>query len=77
MCAMSKLALAINLMLMKATPPFEQTLITHNQGLFVCNIQEFCSVVFEKKIFKGLHSVCYVRIIFGYYFANNVGGATL
>ena len=35
-------------------PPFEQTLITHTgvQGLFVCNISEFCRVVLEKKIFK-------------------------
>ena len=30
----------------------------------------------EKKIFKGLHQIFYVRIVFGYYFANNVGGAT-
>ena len=35
------------------------------------------SVVFEKKIFKVLHSICYVQIVFGYYFANNVGGATI
>ena len=33
--AMFKLALAINLLLMEVAPPFEQTLITHNQGLFV------------------------------------------
>ena len=32
---MFKLALAINLLLMYVAPPFEQTLITHNQGLFV------------------------------------------
>ena len=36
--AMFKLALAINLLLIYAAPPFEQTLITDNQGLFVCNI---------------------------------------
>ena len=34
-------------------PSFEETLITHTQGLFVCNISEFCRVVLEK-IFKGL-----------------------
>ena len=28
----------------------------------------------EKKIFKGLHQIFYVQIVFGYYFANNVGG---
>ena len=37
-------------------PPFEQTLIRHTQGLLVCNIEEFCSVVSEKKIFKGLEN---------------------
>ena len=26
----------------------------------------------EKKIFKGLHQIFYVQIVFGYYFANNV-----
>ena len=58
-------------------PPFEQTLITHNQGLFVCNIQEFYSVILEKKIFKGSHQLFYVQIFLGYYFANNVGGTTI
>ena len=31
----------------------------------------------EKKIFKGLHQIFYVQIVFGDYFANNVGGATI
>ena len=31
----------------------------------------------EKKIFKGLHQIFYVQIVFGYYFANNVGGDTI
>ena len=31
----------------------------------------------EKKIFKGLHQIFYVQIVFGYYFANNVGGAAI
>ena len=31
----------------------------------------------EKKIFKGLHQIFYIQIVFGYYFANNVGGATI
>ena len=31
----------------------------------------------EKKIFKGLHQIFYVQIVFGYYFANNVGDATI
>ena len=31
----------------------------------------------EKKIFKGLHQIFYVQIVFGYYFANNIGGATI
>ena len=31
----------------------------------------------EKKIFNGLHQIFYVQIVFGYYFANNVGGATI
>ena len=64
---MFKLALAVNLLLMLAAPSFKQTLITHNQGLFVCNILEFCSVVLEKKIFKGLHQIFFVQIVFGYY----------
>ena len=34
-------------------------------------------VCFEKKIFKGLHQIFYVQIVFGYYFANNVDGATI
>ena len=58
------------------TRPFEQTLITHTQGLFMCNIIEFCPVFSEKKIFKGALSLL-CSIIFGYYFANNVGGATV
>ena len=58
-------------------PPFEQTLITHTQGLFVCNIEEFGQVVLENKIFKDLHHIFYVQIIFDYYFANNVGGTTI
>ena len=31
----------------------------------------------EKKIFKSLHQTFYVQIVFGDYFANNVGGATI
>ena len=31
----------------------------------------------EKKIFEGLHKIFYVQIVFSYYFANNVGGATI
>ena len=31
----------------------------------------------EKKNFKGLHQIFYVQVVFGYYFANNVGGATI
>ena len=31
----------------------------------------------EKKIFEGLNQIFYVQIVFGYYFANNVGGATI
>ena len=26
---------------------------------------------------QGLHSIFYVQIVFGYYFANNVGGVTI
>ena len=36
-------------------PVFEQTLMTHSQGPFVCSIQEFCLAVLEK-IIKGLES---------------------
>ena len=70
--AMFKSALSINLLLIYMAPPLEQTLITLNQGLFVCNIQECCSVVLEKKIFKGLHSICYVQIVFGYYYFQSI-----
>ena len=31
----------------------------------------------EKKIFKGLHQIFYVQIVFSYYFANNVGGSII
>ena len=31
----------------------------------------------EKNIFKGSHQIFYVQIVFGYYFANNEGGATI
>ena len=31
----------------------------------------------EKKIFKDLHSIWYVQIVFGYCFAKNVGGVTI
>ena len=51
---------------LEQTLHFEQTLITHTQGLFVCNIIEFCWAVLENKIFKGLHYNCYVPISFGY-----------
>ena len=33
----------------------------------MCNILEFCQVVLEKKIFKGLHQISYILIVFGYY----------
>ena len=36
--AMFKLSLAINLPIMEVVPPFEQTIFTQTQGLFVCNI---------------------------------------
>ena len=32
---------------------------------------------FGEENFEGLHSICYVQIVFGYYFANNVGGAII
>ena len=31
----------------------------------------------ELKMIKGLPQIFYVLIVFGYYFANNVGGATI
>ena len=31
----------------------------------------------EKKIFKWLHQIFYVQFVLGYYFANNVDGATI
>ena len=43
----------------------------------MCNILKFCSVVLKKKIIKALHQIFYVQIVFGYYFANNVGGTTI
>ena len=58
-------------------PPFEQTLITHIEGLLGYNISEFRQVVLEKKIFKGLHQIWNFQIVFGYYFANNVGGTII
>ena len=41
------------------------------------NAYKFCSAVLEKKIFKGLHQINYVQIVFVYYFADNVGGTTI
>ena len=50
---MFKLSMGIISQILQVEPPFEQTVITHAQGLFVCNIKEFGAVVL-KKIFKGL-----------------------
>ena len=74
---MFKLSLAIISPIKQVAPPFEQTLITHTQALFVCNIYELCRVVLEKKIFKCLHQIFYVPFVIGYYFANIVDGATI
>ena len=64
--SMFKLSLAIISPIMQVAPPFEQTLITHTQGPCVCNIIEFCQVVLEKNIFKGLHQIFDVQIVFGW-----------
>ena len=40
--AMFTLSFAIISQIIQVVPSFEQTLITHTQGLFVCNIREFC-----------------------------------
>ena len=52
---MFKLSLAIISAIMWVPTPFEESVITHTQGLFVCNIQVFCRVILKMKIFKGLH----------------------
>ena len=33
--------------------------------------------VWRRRFSMGLHQIFYVQIVFGYYFANNVGGATI
>ena len=60
-------------------PPFEETLITHTQGLFVCNISEFSGVVLEKKIFKGLVNRNQVFAFFNFQSSAkiSVGGVSL
>ena len=40
-------------------------------------MQTFENLLLHTWIFKGLHQIFYVQIVFGYYFANNVGGATI
>ena len=57
-------------------------IINVNIIIIILNITEdkfsLCECVcLEKKISKGLHQIFYVQIVFGYYFANNVGGATI
>ena len=32
---------------------------------------------FEKKVVKGLYSICFTQIVLGYYFPDDVGGATI
>ena len=50
-----KLSLANISILMYVVPLFKHTLITHTQGLFVCNIKEFWLNGFGEDVFKGLH----------------------
>ena len=63
---------------MKVDPLFEQTIITHAQGQFVCNAQEFCKAVLEKTILKCFEKNKFAMFkVYGYYFTHNVGGATI
>ena len=57
-------------------------IINVNIIIIILNITEdkfsICECVcLKKKISKGLHQIFYVQIVFGFYFANNVGGATI
>ena len=57
-------------------------IINVNIIIIILNITEdkfsFCECVcLKKKISKGLHQIFYVQIVFGFYFANNVGNATI
>ena len=62
---------------MYVAPPFEQTLFTHIQN-FLCAISKnSVERVLEKKILKGLCKMCYIQIVFGYYFCDNVGSSNI
>ena len=57
-------------------------IINVNIIIIILNITEdkfsLCECVcLKKKISKGLHQIFYVQIVFGFYFANNVGDATI
>ena len=52
--------------LRQVAPPLEQTLITHTQGLLEYNIPSSFGAE------EGLHKICYVQTVSGYYFRDNM-----
>ena len=55
---------------------FELTLITNTQGIGAISKNFVEYLIGEVVFFKGLRKICYIQIIFGYYFASIAGGAT-
>ena len=62
---------------MYVAPPFEQTLFTHIQNYLRAISKNSVERVLEKKILKGVCKVCYIQIVFGYYFYDNVGSSNI
>ena len=56
-------------------PPFEQNVITHGQGQFVCDIKDSVEQLWRKRFSK----VCvkFAMFVFRFYFTNNLGGTTV
>ena len=59
-------------------PPFEQTLITHTQGLCVQYLVIVLSSFGEEDDFQRFAvNLLHAQIVLEYYFTYNVGGATI
>ena len=62
---------------MYVAPPFKQTLFTHIQNYLCAISKNSVERVLKKKILKGLYKMCYIQIVFGYYFYDNVGSSNI
>ena len=70
------LAITCILPIILGEPPFEQTLIKHAQGLFLRKSKNSVEWFWRRR-FSKLYIKFNIQIVFGYYFANNVGDTTI